>query len=163
MSRIPLAAAAVVLFVTLPALAAPPSGPLDTVKAVYAADAPYRNNTGEGVMGDDKLRARFFSKTLLAGLKKDEDRAAKANEPPTIEGDPFIDEQEPDAKDFKFSLVSQAGNNAKVLVNFDRGDKTREDVIYSMVLEAGAWRIDDIGYKYADGRTDSMRKTLGMK
>ncbi|HUO89868.1 MAG TPA: DUF3828 domain-containing protein [Rhizomicrobium sp.] len=162
MFRIPLTAAAVTLVVASAAAAAPP-GPLDTVKAVYAADAPYRNNTGPGVMGDDKLRARFFSGALLAGLKKDEDRAAKANEPPTIEGDPFIDEQEPDARDFKFSLVSQKGNGAKVLVNFDRGDKTREDVTYSMVLEGGAWRIDDIGYKYADGSTDSMRKTLGMK
>jgi hypothetical protein len=114
-------------------------------------------------MGDDKLRARFFSKALLAGLKKDEDHAAKANQPPTFEGNPFIDEEEPDAKDFKYSLVSQKGNSARVLVNFDRGDNTREDVTYSMVLEGGAWRIDDIGYKHSDGYTDSMRKELGMK
>jgi hypothetical protein len=162
MSRIPLAAAVAALLITSSSIAAAP-GPLGTIKAVYVADAPYRNNTGPGVMGDDKLRSRFFSKALLAGLKRDEDRAAKANQPPTFEGNPFIDEQEPDAKDFKFSLLSQKGNDARVLVNFDRGDKTREDVTYAMILEAGAWRIDDIGYKHADGSTDSMRKELGMK
>jgi hypothetical protein len=162
MTRFPLAAAAAALLLTSASIAAAP-GPLDTIKAVYAADTPYRNNTGPGVMGDDKLRSRFFSKALLAGLKKDEDRAAKANEPPTIEGNPFIDEQEPDATDFRYSLLSQKGNGARVLVNFDRGDKTREDVTYAMVLEGGAWRIDDIGYKHADGSTDSMRKDLGMK
>jgi hypothetical protein len=161
MLRFSLAAIAAALVVTAASAAAP--GPLETIKAVYAADAPFRANTGPGVMGDDKARARYFSRSLLAGLKKDEARAAKANEPPTIEGNPFIDEQEADATDFRYTLVSQKGDKASVRVNFDRGDKTREDVTYTMVLEAGAWRIDDIGYKYADGHTDSMRKTLGMK
>ena len=86
--------------------AAAPQTPVETIKALYAADAPFWKGTGEGLMGDDKARARFFSKAVLAALKKDEADADKRGEPPTIEGDPFTDSQEPGSKDFKYTLVS---------------------------------------------------------
>lgn len=147
--------------------AAAPQGPLDTVKALYAADAPFYKNTGEGVMGDDKARARFFSKAVLAALKKDEADANKRGEPPTIEGDPFTDSQEPGTRDFKYTLVSATANKAVVRANFDRGDGSgREDVTYSLILEAGQWRVDDIAYKRISdpvGPEENLRKTLGMK
>src|ERR1700759_3628695 len=94
------------LLVSASALAAAaPQGPLDTVKALYAADAPFWKGTGEGVMGIDKDRTRFFSKAVLAALTTDEADAEKRGEPPTIEGDPFTDSQEPGSKDFKYTLV----------------------------------------------------------
>ena len=123
MSRFLLAAAAVLLALS-PAIAATPS-PVDTIKAVYAADAPFTKNTGPGVMGDAKLRARFFSRALLDALKKDEATADKNQEPPTIEGDPFVDLQEPGTRDIRVSLISTTAGRAKVLANFDRGDGTK--------------------------------------
>jgi hypothetical protein len=147
--------------------AAVPQSPVDTIKALYAADAPFYKNTGEGVMGDEKARARFFSKALLAALRKDEADADKRGEPPTIEGDPFTDSQEPGTKDFKYTQVSTTANKAVVRANFDRGDGSgREDVTYSLILEGGQWRVDDIAYKRLSdpvGPEENMRKTLGMK
>jgi hypothetical protein len=159
---------ALVLTFAAPAFAAgAPQGPLDTIKALYAADAPFWKGTGEGLMGDDKGRARFFSKAVLAALKKDEADADKRGEPPTIEGDPFTDSQEPGTKDFKYTLVSATANKAVVRANFDRGDTSgREDVTYSLILEGGQWRVDDIGYKRLSdpvGPEENLRKTLGMK
>jgi hypothetical protein len=64
------------------------------------------------------------------------------------------------------SLISVTAGKAKVLANFDRGDGTkgRENVTYSMVLEGGMWRIDDIAYKRPDGTAeDTIRKDLGLK
>ena len=145
--------------------------PVATVKALYAADAPFINNTGEGVMGSGKLLARFLSADLNRLLTADAKAAAKRKEPPTVEGDPFLDSQEGGAKDFKISLVTGSADNAmpkeqdkaQVKAEFDKGGGEREEVTFAMVFQRGAWRIDDIAYKRADGSGDTIRETLKGK
>jgi Protein of unknown function (DUF3828) len=141
----------------------PRPDPVATIRALYAADAPFINNTGEGVMGSGKLLARFLSADLNRQLTADAKAAAKRREPPTIEGDPFVDSQESGAKDFKISLVTTEADSAQVRSEFDKGDGEREQVTFSMRFERGAWRIDDIAYKRADGSSDTIRQTLQGK
>jgi hypothetical protein len=161
MSRF-LVLAVVAVFAALPA-AAIAGGPVDSIKALYAADAPSIKDTGVGVLGDPKACKRFLSRALNAALDKDADLANKRGEPPTIDGDPFTDSQESGTKDIRISQLSATASKAQVLANFDKGDGERESLTYFMVLEDGAWRIDDIAYKRADGSSDTIRKQLGMK
>lgn len=143
--------------------AATAGSPEDAIRALYAADAPFAKNTGAGVMGSGKLLARFLSGALDTALSDDRKSAAKRGEPPTIEGDPFVDSQEAGAKDFTIRLIVAAPAKAEVGVDFDHGDGQRETVTYALVFERGQWRIDDIAYKRQDGSTDTIRKTLRLK
>jgi len=137
--------------------------PDEAIRALYAADAPFLNNTGQGVTGSKTLMARFLSKALNKLLDDDAKAADKRGEPPTIEGDPFVDSQEGGSKDFKISVLSVNGDKAQVLANFDKDGASREDVTYSMIVERGQWRIDDIAYKRADGSAETIRQILKGK
>ena len=140
-----------------------PGAPDEAIRALYAADAPFINNTGQGVTGSKKLMARFLSKALDKLLDDDAKAADKRGEPPTIEGDPFVDSQEGGSKDFKISVLSASADKAQVLANFDKDGVSREDVTYSLILERGQWRIDDIAYKRADGSAETIREILKGK
>jgi hypothetical protein len=151
--------------------AEPRPDPVATIRAVYAADAPFIDNKGEGIMGSAKLLARFLSADLNRLMTADAKAAAKRKEPPTIEGDPFVDSQEGGAKDFHISLIAtdadrtqdKVQDRARVRAEFDKGDGAREEVTFSLVFQRGAWRIDDIAYKRTDGSSDTIRETLKVK
>jgi Protein of unknown function (DUF3828) len=133
------------------------------VREIYAADASSIDGTGTGVMGDKAARARFLSAGLLRALEADEAAATKRNQPPTIEGDPFTDAQESSLDDLRISIVSVAGPKASVLAQFSRIDGTRERLTYSLILEKGHWRVDDIAYARADEPLRTLRGLLGAK
>lgn len=137
--------------------------PDEAIRALYAADAPFLNNTGQGVTGSKALMARFLSKALNKLIDDDAKAADKRGEPPTIEGDPFVDSQEGGSKDFKISVLSASADKAQVLANFDKDGASREDVTFSLILERGQWRIDDIAYKRADGSAETIREILKGK
>jgi uncharacterized protein DUF3828 len=142
--------------------------PVETIRALYAADAPFINNTGPGVMGSGKLLARFLSADLNRAITADAKAAAKRKDTPTIDGDLFVDSQEGGAKDFKIARVAaeadktqdKAQDRAQVRAEFDKGAGEREEVTFSMVFQRGAWRIDDIAYKRADGSGETVREIL---
>jgi hypothetical protein len=162
MNRQLLAALLLALSFAAPAVGA--AEPPDAfVREIYAADASSINGTGAGVMGDKTARARFFSASLLHAIEADETAAAKRNEPPTIEGDPFTDAQESTLDDLKISLISLAGTKASVLASFGRIDGTREQLTYALVLEKGHWRVDDIAYARADEPARTLRGLLAGK
>jgi hypothetical protein len=148
------------LAVTSAAYAEDAATPDSVVRAIYAADAPSIKGTGEGVMGDKAARARFFSAALLRIVVADEKRSAKRNQPPNLDGDPFADAQDPTVNDLKISVVSTNGAKASVLADFDRGAGTREKVTYSMVLERGLWRVDDIAYDLPGEPARTLRGEL---
>jgi hypothetical protein len=125
------------------------------VKAIYVADAPSIKGTGLGIMGDKAARARFFSAGLLRAIAADEKAAAKRNEPPNLDGDPFADAQDP--------IVIAADARASVLADFDRGGNKREQVTYSMVMERGQWRVDDIAYALPGEPVRTLRGELSEK
>jgi hypothetical protein len=133
------------------------------VRAIYAADAPSIKGTGEGVMGNKAARAQFLSAALRHLIAADEKAAAKRNEPPNLDGDPFADQQDVTVKDLKISLVSTAGPKASVLADFDRGEGKREQITYSMVLERSKWRVDDIAYALPGEPPRTLRGELSGK
>jgi hypothetical protein len=137
--------------------------PEAVVRAIYVADAPSIKGTGLGIMGDQAARVRFFSATLLHMIAADAKAAAKRNEVPNLDGDPFADAQDPTVNDLKISVVSTAAAKASVLADFDRGDNKREQVTYSMIFERGKWRVDDIAYALPGEPARTLRGELSGK
>src|SRR5215472_5095051 len=66
--------------------------PEAAVKAAYAADETAIQGRGAGVMGDNTLRARFFSRSLLRSIAANEVIAGGLNLSPAVARDPFSDQ-----------------------------------------------------------------------
>lgn len=132
--------------------------PEAAVKAAYAADEAAIRGRGPGVMDDNTLRARFFSRSLLRSIAADEVIAGR-DAPAALVRDPFSDEA-PHLVALSIAPISEARDEAKVLAEFARGDGAREQLTYTMVFERGEWRIDDIAYAMLDGESHSLRRAL---
>jgi hypothetical protein len=133
--------------------------PEAAVKAVYAADETAIQGRGAGVMGDNTLRARFFSRSLLRSIAANEIIAGVRNGPPAVLRDPFSD-QAPHLVALSVAPISEARDEARVLAEFARGDGAREQLTYAMVFERGEWRIDNITYAMLDGESHTLRGML---
>jgi hypothetical protein len=133
--------------------------PEAAVKAAYVADEAAIQGRGAGVMGDNGLRTRFFSRSLLRSIAANEIVADAHNTPPALIGDPFSD-QAPRMVALSVAPISENRDTAKVLAEFARGDVARERLTYAMVYERGEWRIDDIAYAMLDGQSHTLRGEL---
>lgn len=133
--------------------------PEAAVKAAYAADETAIDGRGAGVMGDNMLRARFFSRSLLRSIAAEEVIAGVRNGPPAVLRDPFSD-QAPHMVALNVAPISETRDEAKVAAEFARGDGARERLTYAMVFERGEWRIDDIEYAMLDGESHTLRGIL---
>src|SRR6202046_3773535 len=65
--------------------------PEGAVKDAYAADRGAIQGRGDGIMGDNTLRARFFSRSLLRSIAAEEIIAGVRDGPPAVLRDPFSD------------------------------------------------------------------------
>jgi hypothetical protein len=133
--------------------------PEAAVKAAYVADDAAIHGRGAGVMGDNALRARFFSRSLLRSIAANEVLANARNAPPAIVSDPFSD-QAPYMAALQVTPIAETQDAAKVMAEFARGDGARERLTYGMVYERGEWRIDDITYAMLDGESHTLRGEL---
>jgi hypothetical protein len=133
--------------------------PETAVRAAYVADEASIQGRGAGIMGDNALRARFFSRSLLRSIAANEIIADARNAPPAIVGDPFSDGA-PHMVALRIAPISEIGDTAKVLAEFARGDGARERLTYAMVNDRGEWRIDDIAYAMLDGESHTLRGEL---
>jgi hypothetical protein len=133
--------------------------PETVVKAAYEADQTAIQGRGAGIMGDNVLRSRFFSRSLLRSIAADEVLAGARDTAPAVVGDPFSD-QAPHMAALDVVPVSENRDEAKVLAEFARGDGAREQLTYDMVFERGEWRIDDIVYAMLDGESHTLRGVL---
>jgi hypothetical protein len=129
------------------------------VQAAYAADESAIHGRSDGVMADNALRARFFSRSLLRSIAANEIVADRHNAPPAVVADPFSDGA-PHMVALRVAAISETRDTAKVLSEFARGDGARERLTYAMVYERGEWRIDDITYAMLDGESHSLRGEL---
>jgi hypothetical protein len=135
--------------------------PEAAVKAAYAADEAAIHGRGPGVMGDNTLRARFFSRSLLRSIAADELIAEAREAEPAIVEDPLSD-LAPHMVALSVAPISEGRNEARVLAEFARGDGAREQLTYAMVFERGEWRIDDITYAMLDGESRTLRGVLAV-
>jgi len=133
--------------------------PEAAVSAAYEADQAAIQGRGAGIMGDNVLRARFFSRSLLRSIAADEVIAGVRNGPPAVLRDPFSD-QAPHMAALSVAPVSEGRDEAKVQAEFARGDGARERLTYDMVFEHGEWRVDDIVYATLDGQSHTLRGLL---
>ena len=131
--------------------------PEAAVNAAYAADEAALHGRGDGVMGDNMLRARFFSRSLLRSIAAGE-VIASINASQSLR-DPFTD-QPPHLVALSVAPISETHDAAKVLAEFARGDGARERLTYAMLLERGEWRVDDIAYSTLDGESHTLRGML---
>ena len=130
--------------------------PEAAVNAAYVADEAAIQGRGDGIMGDNTLRARFFSRSLLRSIASEE---TIADGPPAALRDPFTD-QAPHLVALSVAPISETRDAAKVLAEFARGDGARERLTYAMLFERGEWRIDDIIYSTLDGESHTLRGML---
>jgi len=135
------------------AIAADPS-PKDFVTAIY------RNYEGKAAKGlplnSPKIRA-LISPGLLRLIDADEKQAAKRNEPPTLDGDPFVDAQDWEIPSFTIDVSDKGSDKAEATVQFTNGGSP-STVMLMLVKLNGAWRIDDF-----IGIDGSLREILGKK
>jgi hypothetical protein len=130
--------------------------PEDAIVGAYAADDAAIQGRGAGIMGDNTLRARFFSRSLLRSIAAEEVIGVTS---PAVARDPFSD-QAPHLVALKVAPISETRDAAKVLAEFARGDGARERLTYAMLFERGEWRIDDIVYSTLDGESHTLRGML---
>ena len=137
------------------------TAPETAIKALYIADTRSILGVGEGVMGSRAAREKFFSRAALKALDADEKAAEKRGEPPTIEGDPFTDADQPDFADLHISKLSGDDQTASVAAEFARpSEKVREKITYSLIFERGQWRINDMIWDRASGAGETLRGLL---
>jgi hypothetical protein len=132
--------------------------PEAAVEAAYAADEAAIQGCGAGIMTDNTLRARFFSRSLLRSIAAEE-FIANGTSTSAVAHDPFAD-QAPHLVALRVAPISETRDAAKVLAEFARGDGARERVTYAMLFERGEWRIDDIVYAMLDGESHTLRGML---
>ena len=132
--------------------------PEAAVNAAYAADDAAVQGRGAGIMSDNTLRARFFSRSLLRSIAAKEVIASGVNASQTLR-DPFTD-LAPHLVALSVAPISESRDAAKVLAEFARGDGARERLTYAMQFERGEWRIDDIAYSTLDGESHTLRGML---
>jgi len=133
------------------------NSPEAAVRAAYAADETAIQGRGPGVMGDNVLRARYFSRSLLRSIAASE--ALGASDASPGPQDPLSDEA-PHLVGLSVAPVSESRSAATVLAEFARGDGARERLTYAMRFERGEWRIDDINYATLDGESHTLRGML---
>jgi hypothetical protein len=132
--------------------------PEAAVRAAYAADEPAIRSQGAGIMGDNALRTRFFSRSLIRAIVANELADAR-DAAPEVAGDPLSD-QAPHMAALSVTPISENRDTAKVLAEFARGDGARERLTYALVFERGEWRIDNIDYAMLDGERHTLRGVL---
>ena len=113
---------------------------LDAIYARYTG----REAGGIALDGPAVVR-RYFDPPLAALILADIARSARRDEPPALDGDPFVDAQDWRISDLRIEVTAAAGPHASASVwfrNFDKPYQLRLD----LVRLASGWRIHEITY-----------------
>ncbi len=90
------------------------------------------------------LRERYLSKRLRAALAEMDQRTPEGDVP-NIDFDVVSDSQDPDVRDLKITTESESAGQAVVAADFKSHDDTERTVLrYELVLEDGAWKINNV-------------------
>jgi hypothetical protein len=136
------------------AAAAADQTPKDFLEAIYKT---YIGKNAKGLPLDKPATMRLFTPALRKAIDEDSRRAAKRNEVPTLDGDPFVDAQDWDIKSFDIAVQDKAPDKATGTVKFDNDGDTKT-ITLDLVKTADGWHIDEI--TTADG---TLRKILSGK
>jgi hypothetical protein len=89
---------------------------------------------------------RYFTPELAARIDKDAKAAKRKDEPPALDGDPFIDAQDWDIKGLKITVSERDTDKASAVVSFANFGEERK-VSLELAKTAAGWRIDDIHWR----------------
>ena len=124
----------------------------DFVTAIYVT---YKGKDSKGIILDKAATIRrYFEPTLAAKMIKDQNEAAKRSEVGALDGDPFIDAQDWEIKDFDIAVADTAPGKASATVKFTNFDKA-ETVVLDLVKIKSEWRIRDITWR-RDGKDEKL-------
>ena len=124
----------------LSAAEASPEGFLKAIYDRYVGDA--KKALGVPLDSDRKIR-RYFTPELAALIIKDRKEAAKRKEPPTLDGDPFVDAQEWEIAALSIAVSGGAADKALATVSFKNFDKP-VTLHLELVRSKDGWKIGDI-------------------
>ena len=136
------------------AAAAADQTPKDFLEAIYKTSI---GKNAKGMSLDKPATMRLFTPSLRKAIDDDAKRAAKRNEVPNLDGDPFVDAQDWDIKSFDITVADKAPDKALGTVKFDN-DGDKKTITLDLVRSADGWHIDEI--TTADG---TLRKILSGK
>ena len=138
--------------IAVPALTADASAEA-FVAAIYAS---YKGKDGNGVtLDNEKTIRRYFEPSLAALMVKDQKDAAKRNDTPTLDGDPFVDAQDWDIEAVDIAVADAEPGKAKATVKF-KNRETPTTVVLDLVKIKNDWRIGDITWQH-DGKQETLR------
>ena len=98
--------------------------PKDFLDALYKI---YIGKNAKGMPLDKPATMRLFTPALRKAIDDDSKRAAKRNEVPNLDGDPFVDAQDWDIKSFDISVQDKAPDKAIGTVKFDNDGQRQEN------------------------------------
>jgi hypothetical protein len=127
----------------------------DAQKFLEAIYKKYVGQNTPGVVFDTGEAAlAYFTPELAAMIAADAESAQKNDEPPILDGDPFVGAQDWDIKDLAIAVKDIAPGRAIGLVSFTNMSE-RQTVELNLKKLPQGWRIDDI--RWSDG---SLREIL---
>jgi hypothetical protein len=132
------------------------AAPLAWVNGIYAA---YRGQKTKGIsLNDDAAVRRYFEPSLAALIVEDRRKAARNNEAPKLDGDPFVDAQDWQIPDFDIATADNGPGKATATVKFvNQSEPTT--VVLDLVTVNANWRIIDIIWLH-DGKPETLRGQL---
>ncbi len=113
-----------------------------------------KNSKGISTATEAEIR-RYFEPSLAALIIKDQKAAAKRDEVPTLDGDPFVDAQEWEISAFDIAVSDAPPDKAVATVSFKNFDEPVK-LVLNLVRIRNDWRIADITSQ-RDGRTQTLR------
>lgn len=126
------------------------------VTAIYNS---YKGKSSKGVALDDEAAIRRYFEPSLAGLiLKDREAAAKDNDVPSLDFDPFIDAQDWDITGFQVTVRDIAPQKATATATFKNTGKSVKVTLDLVKLDAG-WRIRDIHWSSREGTLRKLYAT----
>ena len=123
------------------------------VTGIYDA---YKGKDAHGILIDnDRAVRRYFEPSLATLIRTDQKDAARRNEPPALDGDPFVDAQDWEIAAFDIAVNDTAPAKASATVKFINAGEPKT-IVLDLVKIKNDWRIADITWQ-RDGKTATLR------
>jgi hypothetical protein len=132
---------AAILFALAGEARAESASPCAFVEAIYK---PYLTKGYKGTpYSTTAALRRYFEPALANAIIKDMAAAAKRNEVPALDGDPFIDAQDWEIINLAIDVKSMGADKARAVVTFDNL-KQPKTITLDLVKTSAGWRIAEI-------------------
>jgi hypothetical protein len=114
------------------------------LEAIYKR---YTSGEAKGVSISNRTQLdRYFTANLAADIDRDFAASKRKNEPPMLNGDPFVDAQDWEIKNVRIAVSQENSAGAMGTVQFNNAGQERT-IRYDLVRTAYGWRIDDIKWR----------------